>query len=164
MIGLRRQWWPTRPNQGETLDAIIHSVTVPDDLITRPWMQPIYDEPEFVVRNLWRLYGGWWDKNPANLKPAPEAALGAEIAALVGGADALAARARELADGGDLRLACHLVELAVGADPESITAHGTRAEIYQARRDEEFSLMSKGIYASAARESAELVEDADSAT
>ena len=97
-------------NQGETLDAIIHSVTVPDDLITRPWMQPIYDEPEFVVRNLWRLYGGWWDKNPANLKPAPEAALGAEIAALVGGADALAARARELADGGDLRLACHLVE------------------------------------------------------
>ncbi len=148
-------------NNGETLDAIVHSVTVPDDLITRPWMQPVYDEPEFVVRNLWRLYGGWWDKNPAHLKPAPEAVYAAEIAGLVGGVDALSARACEVADGGDLRLACHLVELAVQADPTSISAHGRRAEIYQARRDQEFSLMSKGIYASAARESAEVVEDSE---
>ena len=151
-------------NNGETLDAIVHSVSVPDDLITRPWMQPVYDEPEFVVRNLWRLYGGWWDKNPAHLKPAPEATLATEIANLVGGADALVARAGEVADGGDLRLACHLIELAVQAAPESVSAHGARAEIYQTRRDEEFSLMSKGIYASAARESSDFVEDADSST
>ncbi|MDP7383440.1 MAG: alkyl sulfatase dimerization domain-containing protein, partial [Acidimicrobiales bacterium] len=75
------------------------------------------------------------------------------MAALVGGADALTARATELAAAGDLRLACQVVELAVQADPESTTAHGARAEIYQQRRNEEFSLMSKGIFAAAARES-----------
>lgn len=140
-------------NAGEPLDAIIHAVAVPDDLIARPWMLPVYDEPEFVVRNLWRLYGGWWDKNPANLKPAPEAVYAAEVVSLAGGVDAMTARAQEVADGGDLRLACQLIELAVQADPESTVAHGARAEIYQARRDAEFSLMSKGIFAGAVSES-----------
>ena len=79
--------------------------------------------------------------------------LAAEMAALAGGADALTARATELAAAGDLRLACQVVELAVQADPESTTAHGARAEIYQQRRNKEFSLMSKGIFAATARES-----------
>ena len=146
-------------NAGEPLDAIVHSVTVPDDLLARPWMQPVYDEPEFVVRNLWRLYGGWWDKNPANLKPAPEAAFAAEVVSLAGGVDAMTARAQEVAATGDLRVACQLIELAVQADPESRTAHGARAEIYQARRDAEFSLMAKGIYAGAANESKAVIGD-----
>ena len=145
-------------NAGESLDAIVHQVTVPEDVLVKPWMQPVYDEPEFVVRNLWRLYGGWWDKNPATLKPAPEATFAAEMAALAGGADALVARAAELAANGDLRLACQVVELAVQADPESVGAHGARAEIYEQRRAAEFSLMSKGIFAAAARESRAVLE------
>ena len=119
-------------NAGEPLDAIVHQVTVPEDVLVKPWMQPVYDEPEFVVRNLWRLYGGWWDKNPATLKPAPEATFAAEMAALAGGADTLVARAVELAANGDLRLACQVVELAVQADPESVGAWGT-AEIIACR-------------------------------
>ncbi len=145
-------------NAGESLDAIVQQVTVPDDLLVKPWMQPVYNEPEFVVRNLWRLYGGWWDKNPATLKPASETAFALEMAGLAGGGDALVARATELAAGGDLRLACQVIELAVQADPESVTAHGARAEIYEQRRKAEFSLMSKGIYAAAARESRAIVE------
>ena len=61
----------------------------------------MYDEPEFIVRNIWRLYGGWYDGNPAHLKPAPEAVLAVEIAELAGGATRLAARALELADADD---------------------------------------------------------------
>ena len=146
-------------NAGETLDAIVHQVTVPDELLAKPWMQPVYDEPEFVVRNLWRLYGGWWDKNPAHLKPAPESAFAAEISTLVGGSEILTARAVELAAAGELRLACQVIELAVQADPESLGAHGARAEIYAQRRSTEFSLMSKGVYAAASRESKAIVEN-----
>lgn len=150
-------------NAGESLDAIVHSVTVPDDLLARPWMQPVYDEPEFVVRNLWRLYGGWWDKNPANLKPAPESVFATEVVGLAGGPEAMAARALEVAAAGDLRVACQLVELAVQADPGSRIAHGARADIYQARRDAEFSLMAKGIFAGAANESRDVVGDDEEA-
>jgi alkyl sulfatase BDS1-like metallo-beta-lactamase superfamily hydrolase len=92
-------------NAGARLDDIVHTVRAPQHLLDRPYLRPVYDEPEFVVRNVWRLYGGWYDGNPARLKPAPDAALAAEIAGLAGGAHRLAERARELADVGDLRLA-----------------------------------------------------------
>jgi alkyl sulfatase BDS1-like metallo-beta-lactamase superfamily hydrolase len=137
-------------NAGARLDAIVHEVRVPDELMRLPWLQPVYDEPEFVVRNIWRLYGGWWDGNPAHLKPAPEAALAAELAGLAGGAEALAARGRELADAGELRLACHLVELAHQADPASAMVNDARREVYTARRGAELSQMAKGIFRSAA--------------
>ncbi|CAN5408217.1 alkyl/aryl-sulfatase [soil metagenome] len=142
-------------NDGARLDAIGSTVRVPDEVLGRPWLRPIYDEPEFVVRNIWRQYGGWYDGNPANLKPAPDGELATELAGLAGGADRVAARGRELAEGGELRLACHLVELAALADPHDAEVHRARAEVYRARRGSELSLMAKGIYGSAAAESDE---------
>jgi alkyl sulfatase BDS1-like metallo-beta-lactamase superfamily hydrolase len=147
-------------NEGATLDAIVHEVHVAPEVLERPWMRPLYDEPEFVVRNVWRLYGGWWDGNPSRLKPAPDAALAAEVAALAGGPRRLAERARELAEGGDLRLACHLIEFAADAAPEDPAVHGIRAEIYQLRRSGETSLMAKGIFGQAANRSRERLPDA----
>jgi alkyl sulfatase BDS1-like metallo-beta-lactamase superfamily hydrolase len=142
-----------RMNAGLPLDAILHEVRVPEELLAKPYLRPLYDEPEFTVRNVWRLYGGWWDGNPASLKPPREPELAAEIAALAGGAAGLAARARELAAAGELRLACSLVEIAARAEPASREVHAARAEVYELRRARELSLMAKGIYAAAARES-----------
>ena len=105
------------------------------------------------MRNLWRLYGGWWDGNPAQLKPAPEAAVAGEIAALAGGAHALVSRAAALADGGELALATHLIELAFAAAPDDPEARRVRARIYSARSEAESSLMAKNIFRAAADES-----------
>lgn len=140
-------------NTGVPLDAVLHEVRIDDDLAGRPWLMPVYDEPEFVVRNVWRYYGGWYDGNPARLKPPRDATIGTEMARLAGGTDVLVARARELAGSGDLALACHLVELAINAAPDDAEAHGARADIYQERRQRELSLMAKGIYGHAARTS-----------
>jgi len=127
-------------------------------ILEKPWMKPLYDEPEFVVRNIWRLYGGWWDGNPARLKPARDALLASEIARLAGGAEVLAKTAQGHADAGDFRLACHLVEFAALAEPENLTVHGLRAEIYQARRNQETSLMAKGIFGTAANVSKQKID------
>jgi alkyl sulfatase BDS1-like metallo-beta-lactamase superfamily hydrolase len=140
-------------NAGATLDDAIHTVKVPADLAGRPYLQPTYDDPEFVVRNVWRQYGGWYDGDPARLMPARAAAVAREMAALAGGAGRLVARAKELADAGELRLACHLVETAVQAAPDDREAHTARAEVYTLRRREATSLMAKGIYRAAADES-----------
>ena len=51
------------------------------------------------MHTVWRQYGGWWDGNPATLKPAPERALALELAALAGGAEG-AGRAGPPAPGG----------------------------------------------------------------
>ncbi len=143
-------------NGGANLDEIVHTVRVSDDLLRLPYLRPLYDEPEFVVRNVWRRYGGWWDGNPANLKPAPHSALATELAALAGGARRLAERAAEVAESGDMRLACHLVELAACAAPDDVGVHLARAEIYERRRKAETSLMTKGIFAAAVRESRQI--------
>jgi alkyl sulfatase BDS1-like metallo-beta-lactamase superfamily hydrolase len=143
-------------NAGATLDEIIHTVTVPADVLAKPYMRPLYDEPEFVVRGIWRLYGGWWDGAASRLKPAPDAAVGSEIAHLAGGPRVLMDRALELQDT-DLRLACHLADFAGWAAPDDAAIHADRAVIYERRRKAELSLMSKGIYKAAARESEAVV-------
>jgi glyoxylase-like metal-dependent hydrolase (beta-lactamase superfamily II) len=140
-------------NAGETLDAIVHQVHVPDDVLAKPYLRPLYDEPEFVVRNVWRQFGGWWDGAPSRLKPAPDAVLAGELADLAGGARVLADRAMELTEAGEFRLACHLADLAGWAAPDDAGIHALRAAVYRTRRAAESSLMAKGIFAGAARES-----------
>ena len=144
-------------NAGEVLDTIVHSVHVPDDLLAKPYLRPLYDEPEFVVRNIWRQFGGWWDGAPSRLKPAPDAALAAELASLAGGVSALIERASALSDAGEHRLACHLADLAGWAAPQDQGVHAARAVVYRVRRSAETSLMAKGIFAGAARDSESVV-------
>ncbi|MCC6902234.1 MAG: MBL fold metallo-hydrolase [Polyangiaceae bacterium] len=141
-----------RMNAGQRLDAILAEVKAPAHLLARPYLRPVYDEPEFIVRNLWRLYGGWWDGNPADLKPAPAAAVAREIATLVGGAHALVARAEALADAGELALAAHLIELAFSATPGDVEVRRVRSRIYAARSEAESSLMAQNIFRAAADE------------
>jgi alkyl sulfatase BDS1-like metallo-beta-lactamase superfamily hydrolase len=142
-----------RMNAGMPLATILAEVRPPARLSDRPYLQPVYDEPEFVVRNVWRLYGGWWDGVAAHLKPAGEAALGREIAMLAGGVDRLVTRARALAAGDDLVLASHLIDWAVAASPHDRDAHAARAEIYEARAAASPAQMTRGIFAAAARDS-----------
>jgi alkyl sulfatase BDS1-like metallo-beta-lactamase superfamily hydrolase len=148
-------------NEGASLDEIVHTVRAPSHLLERPYLRPVYDEPEFVVRNVYRLYGGWWDGDPSQLKPPPRAAFAAEMVALSGGVDAVAKRAVALAEAGDdasLRLAGQLAQLAVDAEPESKVAHNARAEVYERRVAAEASTMSKGVFSWTAKESRDKLE------
>jgi alkyl sulfatase BDS1-like metallo-beta-lactamase superfamily hydrolase len=140
-------------NAGATLDEVVHEVSVPADVLARPYLRPLYDEPEFVVHNVWRLYGGWWDADPAHLHPPSTVDLAVCVAELAGGAAVLAARAEALADAGDLRLAGQLAEWAAAAAPEDPGVHRVRAAVYRRRREEATSLMAKGVYTDAAQRS-----------
>ena len=78
------------------------------------------------------------------------------MAALAGGADALAERAVELAgigDDDDLRLAGHLAECAALAAPDDSGRARARAEVFRPRAEAEPSLMAKGVFSWAASES-----------
>jgi hypothetical protein len=158
-------------------------VRPPAHLLARPYLRPVYDEPEFIVRNVWRRYGGWWDGNPATLKPASERALALELAELGGGAARLAERAIELtAQAGDagetgpagdaggktaptgeaaLRLAGHLAELAWLAAPQDPAIVAARRRVYSVRADRASSTMARGIFRWAAEEAP---DDPDSET
>ena len=136
-------------NDGLRLDEIVAAVELPPGTLERPYLRPVYDEPVFIIRNIWRLYGGWYDGNPAHLKPPTEPLLAGEVAALSGGASKLARRARELAEAGDLATACQLAEWAWQASDDADIA-AIRAEVYRRRAAAETSMMAQGIYLAAA--------------
>ena len=142
-------------NDGASLDEIVHAVKPPAALAEKPYLQAIYDEPQFIVRNIWRLEGGWYDGIPSHLKPAPELEQAREIAAMAGGVERLVARANEKLAAGDLALASHLIDWAASAAPDDRQVHEARAKIYTARAVQESSTMSYGIFRAAAAESAQ---------
>jgi alkyl sulfatase BDS1-like metallo-beta-lactamase superfamily hydrolase len=142
-------------NDGARLSDTLSSVRVPMHLRDRPYLQPFYDEPEFIVRNIWRLYGGWWDGNPANLRPANDRRLATELAGLAGGATALAARAEELLEVGSdeaLRLSGHLAELAWLATPDDAGIQRVRQRVFSTLATAATSTMSRGVFRWAERE------------
>jgi alkyl sulfatase BDS1-like metallo-beta-lactamase superfamily hydrolase len=142
-------------NEGARLSDTLSSVRAPIHLADRPYLQPFYDEPEFIVRNIWRLYGGWWDGNPATLRPANDRRVASELCDLAGGASVLASRAEELLeDGSDegLRLAGHLAEMAWLASPDDEGVQAVRQRVYHALASNATSTMARGVFRWAERE------------
>jgi alkyl sulfatase BDS1-like metallo-beta-lactamase superfamily hydrolase len=145
-------------NHGVRLDQILAAIAPPAHLAAKPYLQAVYDEPQFIVRNIWRLEGGWYDGLPSHLKPAALEVQAHEIVLLAGGIERVMARARELLDQGELALATHLIDWAGLDSPDDKAVHELRARIYAARTAAESSTMSRGIFRAAALESATRAE------
>ena len=139
----------TRMNAGETPETIIHAVTPDPELAALPYLRATYDHPAFIVRNLLRAWGGWWDGNAANLLPASSQMQAAEIARLAGGVAPIVMRGRTLLDTGASALAAHLAEWATRADPTDRAAQTLKRDVYARRLAEEPALMAQGIFRAA---------------
>jgi alkyl sulfatase BDS1-like metallo-beta-lactamase superfamily hydrolase len=146
-------------NRGCTLDEVLRGVSAPAELLAKPWLRPKYDDPEFVVRAIWHLYGGWFDGNPSHLKPSPTTELSAELAALAGGAEHLAKRAAALAEGGRTRLAAHLAEFAARAAPGDKAIQATWGMVLEGCMERETSLMGRAFLAAYQRDAKARSED-----
>jgi len=138
-----------RMNAGQSPEQIFHEVDPDPELSQRSFLRVIYDHPKFIVRNLLRLWGGWWDGNAANLLPATWADQGREITDLAGGVDALVARGRELLADGDLPMACHIAEWATQGHSDNTAAQEFKRDAYSARLAEARETMTQGIYRAA---------------
>ncbi len=132
-------------NAGAPLDRILHEVEIPQRLMEKPYLRPVYDHPQFILRNVWRLYGGWWDGEFDTMLPAPRAEQARAWVDLAGGLERVLQRVAALREEGNLRLACHLIEFAVLAEPASREAHALRSEVYNARAKLEPSSIARNI-------------------
>lgn len=146
-------------NQALPLDEILQRVVPPAHLADKPYLQPVYDHPQFLVRNIWRRYGGWWDGEPDMLLPAPRSHQAREWIGLCGGVGRVLERVAALETEGDLRMACHLVEMACLAEPGSRPAFEARARVYAARSAGQVSSMARGIFSHFAESSREQRRD-----
>ena len=139
----------TLMNEGKWLEDVIRDIDWP--ATDKPWLQPIYDHPEFIARNVWRLYGGWYDGDPANILPAHSHDVAAQLVGATGAAPILE-RARRLRDDGDLQMACHLVDFVRKGEPENREAWTLWRDLFTARAQAERSLMARGAFHAGVRE------------
>jgi alkyl sulfatase BDS1-like metallo-beta-lactamase superfamily hydrolase len=136
-------------NHGKWLEDIIRDMDWP--ATDKPWLQPIYDHPEFIARNVYRLYGGWWNGDAADILPAHSHDIAAALVGATGAAPILE-RARKLRDDGDLQIACHLVDFVRKGDPDNREAWELWRDLFTARAEQERSLMARGAFKAAVRE------------
>ena len=139
----------TKMNEGKWLEDILREIDYPPT--DKPWLRPIYDHPEFIARNVYRLYGGWYDGDPANMLPRHSEEIAAVIVSIAG-AESLLARARKLRDEGDIQRACHIVDFVRKGEPQNREAWGMWRDLFTARARAEQSLMARGAFLSAVRE------------
>jgi len=126
---------------------IVHRVTLP--VSDSPWLQNIYDDAEFIVRNVIRQYGGWYSGRPSDLKPAPRAEVARVVAELAGGARALIRKSEALAAERNYRLASHLADFALEAAPEDSAVQRAVADLYERRAEMETGMMAGNTYRAA---------------
>jgi len=141
-------------NEGAPLERAIDQVRPPAELSERPFLRAILDEPEYIVRNIYRLEGGWYDGVASHLKPALLASQGRELIELAGGASRVVARAMSRFNAGDLKLAAHLIDLACAAVPDDPAVNQARMQIYGTCAEQSPALITRAIFREAERESA----------
>ena len=117
-------------NEGKWLEDIMRDMDWP--ATDKPWLRPIYDHPQFIARNVYRLYGGWWDGDAANMLPAHPSDV---AAALIGatGSTPILDRARAAQAAGDLQLACHLTDFVRRGEPDNREAWELWRDLFTAR-------------------------------
>ena len=138
-------------NEGKWLEDILREIDYPPT--DKPWLRPIYDHPEFIARNVYRLYGGWYSGDPAEILPAHSHDIARELVGVCGAAPLLA-RARALRDGDDpagLPMACHIVDFVRRGDPDTREAWELWRDLFAARIEAETSLMARGAFHAARR-------------
>ena len=141
-------------NEGKWLEDILREIDYPPT--DKPWLRPIYDHPEFIARNVYRLYGGWYDGDPADILPSHSHDIARELVGVCG-AEPLLDRARALRDAGDpdgrsLQMACHIADFVRKGDPDNRDAWLLWRDLFQARMAAEPALMPRGAFHSAVRD------------
>lgn len=146
-----------RMNEGQSYDEILHSVSPDPELSQLPYLRSVYNHPQFIVRDLLRYWGGWWDGIGSHLLPAPIADQAREIMHLAGGVIPLIQRARQLAQDGQLELACHLIDWSTQAEPDNIEAQKGKRDIYRLRAAHASANMAKGFFLTEALDAEQVI-------
>ena len=146
-------------NQGKSLNEVFHQVKIPTEIQKKPWLRPVYDDPKFLIKMIWKRYGGWWDGEYDRLLPDTRENEAKEWVDLCGGTDLIIDKALENLRKKKIELAAHLIEVAYYADKQNKKLHAARKEIYSSFSKIQDSSMARNILNHAALSSNEQKRD-----
>jgi len=138
-------------NEGCGIEEIIDGVMIPEDMAGKPWLQPVYGHPTFIIHGVQRRYAGWYNGNPGELFPSKSAATAARVVKLAG-AEKLMNEAKSLhAAGGleNIQLSLHMVDFVIKGSAEKALrkeAWNLKSELLTARAGAEPSFIARNIF------------------
>ena len=118
-------------NQGVTINEIHNVYQVPDSL-KKQWAARSYHGSEFHnSRAVINRYLGYWDANPATLIPLSPGDSAPLYVEMMGGAEPIMTKGRELYGQGEYRLAQEILNKLVYAQPENQDAKDLLADVFE---------------------------------
>jgi alkyl sulfatase BDS1-like metallo-beta-lactamase superfamily hydrolase len=118
-------------NQGVTINEIHRIYEVPESL-QRNWAARSYHgSVEHNSRAVINRYLGYWDGNPATLIPLAPRESAPLFVDMMGGSDAIMARAGDLMDAGEYLLAIEILNKLVYGEPENVDGQRLLADAFE---------------------------------
>ena len=114
-------------NHGFVPTEIAEALPLPE-CFDESHVQGYYGTVSHNSRSVYNRYLGWYDGNPANLDPLPVVEASKRYVDMMGGADAVLARAQTDFDKGDYRWVAQVVNHVVFADPRNSAARALQAD------------------------------------
>ncbi len=118
-------------NQGVTINEI-HNVYKQPESLQQQWAAHSYHgSEEHNSRAVINRYLGYWDANPATLIPLSPSESAPLYVEMMGGAEKILAKGRELHDQGKYREAMEILNKLVYAEPQNQTAKDLLADVFE---------------------------------
>ncbi len=118
-------------NQGVTINQIHNVYKLPEGLQDKWFCRGYHGSPEHNSRGVIQRYLGFWDCNPTTLIPPSPSNSAPLYVEMMGGAEKILARGRELHDEGQYLLASEIVNKLVQAEPQNQVAKDLLADIFE---------------------------------
>jgi alkyl sulfatase BDS1-like metallo-beta-lactamase superfamily hydrolase len=118
-------------NQGVTINQVHNVYEAPKSLQNEWHCRGYHGSFENNSRGVIQRFLGYWDGNPVNLLPPPEAESGAVFVEMMGGAEKIIAKGQELYNQGRYKVAQQIVNKLVQAEPQNETAKDLLADIFE---------------------------------
>jgi alkyl sulfatase BDS1-like metallo-beta-lactamase superfamily hydrolase len=115
-------------NGGKDVHTLMREIKLPEELK----IGEFHGKVSWAVRAIWEEYSGWFHyDSTTSLYGVPRSNVDADVVELVGGASALAARARKKLDSGMPLEALHLLDIALGAERTNAEALAVKKDALQ---------------------------------
>ncbi len=118
-------------NQGVTISEIHNVYQVPKGLQAKWDCRGYHGSPQHNSRGVIQRYLGFWDCNPTSLIPLSPADSAPLYVEMMGGAEKIMSRGRELHDEGRYLLASEILNKLVQAEPDNEAAKDLLADVFE---------------------------------
>jgi alkyl sulfatase BDS1-like metallo-beta-lactamase superfamily hydrolase len=118
-------------NQGVTINQIHNVYEMPKSLQEKWYCRGYHGSPEHNSRGVVQRYLGFWDCNPTTLVPLSPNESAPLYVEMMGGAERILAKGRELHDAGKYKLAQEILNKLVQAEPDNAEAKDLLADVFE---------------------------------